>query len=71
MTLSAESRQFLQFCATKPQGRVSFALVRRDEAEALADEALGAGYLKRRRLGYDEGYQLTGAGRLYLAGAAE
>lgn len=69
--MTGEAKQLLQFIATKKQGRVSFALVERDRADALAQEALDAGYLKRRRLGYDQGYQITTAGRAYLAGAAE
>jgi hypothetical protein len=69
--MTSEARQLLQLIASRKQGRVSFALVERDRADALAQEALDAGYLKRRRLGYDEGYQITTQGRLFLAGAAE
>lgn len=68
--MTSESRQFLAFMASKPQGRVSYALVRRDQAEALAEEALRAGYVRNRRLGYDEGFQITPAGRAFLAGEA-
>lgn len=69
--MTSEARQLLQFIAAKKQGRVSFSLLERDRADDLAREALDAGYLKRRRLGYDQGYQITTAGRAYLAGAAE
>jgi hypothetical protein len=69
--MSPETKQLLTMIAGRKQGRVSFNLLERDKADALAAEALEAGYLRRRRLGYDQGYQLTPAGRQYLAGAAE
>lgn len=71
MSLSNEAVALLKMIALKPQGRVSYALLRRDEVMEFARPLLEARYIKGRRLGFDEGFQITTQGRLYLAGAAE
>lgn len=61
---------FLRLLASKKQGRCSYALVQRENAMGIAGNLLKGGYIKERRLGYDEGFQITDLGREYLGGAS-
>lgn len=66
--MTPEATALLKMIASKKQGRVSYALLRRDEVMAFAEPLLTSGYIKNRRLGYDEGFIITEAGRAYLDG---
>lgn len=68
MSLTDTERAFLTMIAGKPQGRVSYALVRRDGAMSFAGSLLARGFIRERRLGYDEGFQISPSGKAYLAG---
>jgi hypothetical protein len=70
MTLSPIERAFLEKLARQPQGRCSYALVRRDDAMEIAGGLVAEGYIRNRRCGYDEGFQITPKGRAYLEGQA-
>lgn len=68
--MSPEASQLLKFIAARPKGRVSYALLRRDEIMPYAQDLLTAGLIRERRLGYDEGFQITEAGKARLGGEA-
>lgn len=70
MSISYEARALLTLVSQQRKGRISYALLQRDQVMQFADPLLNAGYIEHRRLGYDEGFQITEAGREYLAGEA-
>jgi hypothetical protein len=61
-------RAFLERLAGMKQGRCSYALVKRDAAMEAVGGLVAAGYVRERRLGHDEGFQITRQGREYLGG---
>ena len=68
--MTPEGRQFLTYVSQQPHGRVGFAMDRWAEASALAAEALSLGLVRHRPLWpHKNGFQVTEAGRAYLAGA--
>lgn len=66
--ISSHERAFLEMLAARKQGRASYALVRRDDAMGIAGGLVERGYVRERRLGYDEGFQITELGKAYLGG---
>ena len=68
MSLTPLECAFLENLARQPQGRCSYALVRRDDAMEIAGGLVAQGYVRERRLGYDEGLQIEPKGRAYLEG---
>jgi hypothetical protein len=66
--MSPESRQFLAYLAAQPKGRVGYDIRERDRVMALASEAVAAGHAQHRRFYFGSGFQITPAGRAYLAG---
>ncbi len=68
--MSPSSKQFLRYLADQPKGRVGYAQVDWPQAFRVAREVLDAGYVKERRFGLAPGFQITPAGKAYLAGEA-
>jgi hypothetical protein len=68
MSLSAESKQFLRYVASQPKGRVGYPMGKYAEAATLAGECLERGLVKERRFFDGLGFQITDAGKAYLAG---
>lgn len=66
--MTPEAAALLKMIAGRKQGRVSFSLLERDRAMAFAGPLLDAGLIRERRLGFDQGFQISEAGRAYLAG---
>lgn len=69
--MTPESREFLKHLAGQPKGRVGYVAFTWDWAQTMAAESLALGYVKERPL-YPRpyGFQITDAGKAYLAGEA-
>jgi hypothetical protein len=61
-------RAFLSRLAGMKFGRCSYALVNRDGVMEIVGALLAGGYVRERRLGHDEGLQITPLGKEYLGG---
>jgi hypothetical protein len=69
--VTRETRQFLTFIGSQPKGRIGYPMDKWDEAQALAGEALRLGFVKHRPLWpHKNGFQLTDAGKAWIAGEA-